>query len=292
MLRAIVRQGALRGAVASAAGAFAVGTAAWARCDAPPARVQPPPRGPASAAAAAEAEANGDLTARNLDVNIARVEDWKATIERAKAAWSAGERLQAEVELRAALEKASYFGNESPPVATSMHNLAELLRRTGRVAESIPLYERALSLFEKTAGPAHRTTTTCLLALAAIREDGGDVTAAAELYARAATTLREAVAEEPKKSPALAAILVRLGEAHASAGRLGEAERALSEAVRICVARWGAASPRSVQPRLLLAQLAHRMGDSARARAEATAALGASPTDAQRAKLDELLARC
>jgi len=126
MLRAIVRQGALRGAVASAAGAFAVGTAAWARCDAPPARVQPPPRGPASAAAAAEAEANGDLTARNLDVNIARVEDWKATIERAKAAWSAGERLQAEVELRAALEKASYFGNESPPVATSMHNLAEV----------------------------------------------------------------------------------------------------------------------------------------------------------------------
>lgn len=200
----------------------------------------------------------------------------------------------------------------------------QLLRRTGRVSESVPLYERALALFEKTAGPAHRTTTTCMLALAAIREERGDVPGAAELYGRAAQALRQAVADEPKKSPALAAILVRLGarpraraaprparvrpahppaplpraapapagEAHASAGRLGDAEGALAEAVGICAQRWGAASPRGVQPRLLLAELLLRRGQPERARAEATAALGCSPAEGQRERLEGVLARC
>lgn len=129
LLAQLARRAGLRGLVVAGAGVLAVRTAASAQCDAPsPARAQPPPRGPASAAAAAEAEANGDLTARNLDVNIARVEDWKATIERAKAAWGADKRELAEEELRSALEKAAYFGNESPPVATSLHNLAEVWR--------------------------------------------------------------------------------------------------------------------------------------------------------------------
>lgn len=220
---------------------------------------------------------------------------------------------------------------------------AQLLRRTGRVAESVPLYERALSLFEKTAGPAHRTTTTCVLALAAILEERGDVAGAAALYGRAADALRQAVAEEPKKSPALAAMLVRLGtpprgsratrlhgppgthcrerhagccahpivhccqparcrhpsfllhaagEAHTAAGRLADAEAALSEAVGICVLKWGAASPRTVQPRLLFAELLCKIGQADKARAEATAALGSSPAEGQRARLESVLAKC
>jgi hypothetical protein len=130
--------------LAAGAGALAVYTASRARCE-PASSSQSRPRGPASAAAAAEAEASGDLTARNLDVNIARVEDWKAAIEGAKEAWSAGRRDEAETLLRSALDKASYFGAESPPVATSMHNLAEvraLGARGSGAARSCPPFRR------------------------------------------------------------------------------------------------------------------------------------------------------
>ncbi|KAJ1624694.1 hypothetical protein T492DRAFT_1045316 [Pavlovales sp. CCMP2436] len=240
-------------AAAAAVGAYALNPAARSQCDpAPKGRVPLPP------SLGLDENGNGEMKLTNLDVNIARVEDWKATIAQAKEAWAAGDKAAAEVLLRAALEKASYFGNESPPVATSMHNLAEALRHTGRSAEAITLYEPAIALFEKSAGPAHRTTTTCLLGLAAALEELGNPAGAVELYERAVRELRKVVAEEPKRAPGLAAILVRVG----------------------------------VQPRLLLAETLLSRGESVRAEREATVALGASPTDRQRVRLEKVLAEC
>lgn len=199
----------LVGASVVGVGAYALRRTSRAHCE--NSAAASPPLDASSSAAVAKAAANGDLTAQNLDMNIARVEDWKAAIESAKQAWASDRRTEAETLLRAALDKAAYFGAESPPVATSLHNLAELLKRTARPKEAAPLYERALQIFEKTAGPAHRTTTTCLLALAGLRDEAGERAAARALYARAADALRAAALEEPKKSPGLAAVLVRLG---------------------------------------------------------------------------------
>jgi hypothetical protein len=113
--------------------------------------------------------------------------------------------------------------SNAPPVPPILAPwaLAQLLRRTGRPKDAVPLYEQALVLFDKTAGPAHRTTTTCLLALAAAHDETGNPGRATALYQRAVHALREAAAAEPKKSPGLAAVLARLGEgSHADARAL------------------------------------------------------------------------
>jgi tetratricopeptide (TPR) repeat protein len=68
-----------------------------------------------------------------------------------------------------AIEKA--LGAEHPDTATSLNNLAGLLKRQGDLAGARPLYERALAIFEKVLGPEHPSTarsrrnlTTLLLA--------------------------------------------------------------------------------------------------------------------------------
>jgi Tetratricopeptide repeat len=44
------------------------------------------------------------------------------------------------------------YGPEHPNVATSLNNLAELLRDTNRLTEAEPLYRRALASDEKSYG--------------------------------------------------------------------------------------------------------------------------------------------
>ena len=62
----------------------------------------------------------------------------------------------AEQELKQALEEAAHFGQSSGPVATSLLNLAQLYRRSGRLAEAEPLLVRAADVLEQTAGPNNK----------------------------------------------------------------------------------------------------------------------------------------
>ncbi len=52
------------------------------------------------------------------------------------------------------------LGPLHPWTATNLNNLAELYRAQGKYLEAEPLYQRALSIDERTLGPQHPTTRT------------------------------------------------------------------------------------------------------------------------------------
>ncbi|CAN0519075.1 unnamed protein product, partial [Laminaria digitata] len=58
------------------------------------------------------------------------------------------------------------LGPEHPSVATSLHNLAGLLKTQGNYAEAEPLYKRSLTIVEKALGPDHPSVATSLNNLA------------------------------------------------------------------------------------------------------------------------------
>ena len=97
--------------------------------------------------------------------------------ERARA-----DRDDAERRLAAAEKQ---FGPEHPDTATSLDNLAGLLKAQGDYEAARPLYERALSIREKVLGPEHRLTATSLNNLALLLWDQGEYEAARPLYERA-----------------------------------------------------------------------------------------------------------
>jgi tetratricopeptide (TPR) repeat protein len=77
------------------------------------------------------------------------------------------------------------LGPEHPDTATSLNNLAALLRDQGDLAGTRPLLERALAIREKVLGPEHPDTATSLNNLAALLRDQGDLAAARPLFERA-----------------------------------------------------------------------------------------------------------
>jgi hypothetical protein len=91
----------------------------------------------------------------------------------------------------------------------------------------------------------------------------------------------------PARSPSPVA-----GEAQSAAGAYADAIETLTEAVRICGARWGDSSPRVALPRLVLAEAFLGNGDRTSAKAEALAALAVAPSEAQRARAERVLTRC
>ena len=62
------------------------------------------------------------------------------------------------------------LGPEHPNTATSINNLAGLLRTTGRYEEAEPLYRRALAICEKVLGKEHPNTITIRKNLEALKQ--------------------------------------------------------------------------------------------------------------------------
>ncbi len=60
------------------------------------------------------------------------------------------------------------YGPEHPNVATSLNNLANLLRATNRLAEAEPMFRRALAIDEKSYGPEHPNVALDLMNLAGL----------------------------------------------------------------------------------------------------------------------------
>jgi TolB-like protein/class 3 adenylate cyclase/Flp pilus assembly protein TadD len=79
----------------------------------------------------------------------------------------------------------SALGAEHPDTATSLNNLADLLRDQGDFAGARPLHQRALAIRERVLGPAHPDTATSLNNLAILLKAKGDFAGARPLHERA-----------------------------------------------------------------------------------------------------------
>ena len=88
------------------------------------------------------------------------------------------------------------LGPEHPDTATSLNNLAFLLKDQGDLAGGRPLYERALAIREKALGPEHPDTATSLNNLARLLQDQGDLAGARPLLERALAIYEKALGPE------------------------------------------------------------------------------------------------
>jgi tetratricopeptide (TPR) repeat protein len=79
------------------------------------------------------------------------------------------------------------FGPNHLDTATTLSNLAVLLRALGDLAAARPLLERALTIYEMELGPDHHHTSYVLNNLALLLQTQGDLDAARPLYERALT---------------------------------------------------------------------------------------------------------
>lgn len=98
----------------------------------------------------------------------------------------------------------SALGPVHPATATSLDDLADLLRDQGDFAKARPLHERALAIREEVLGPDHPDTATSLNDLAILLKAQGDFAGALPLYRRA-LAIRERVlgAEHPATARSL-----------------------------------------------------------------------------------------
>ena len=199
----------------------------------------------------------------------------------------------AETSLKAALEKASHFGQSSGPVATSLLNLAQLYMRNGRLADAEPLLVRSADVLEQTAGPNNKVTLLCLVDLAGVHVGRGNAEAAIEQFEDVLQRLDKAETTQKHGRAALrevrAGCLFRVAKVRASRGtgdRRGESERCAGFAGR----RWGALSAgclrRAELARLLKAQ--GRVGEARGFLDRARSLEHLRPS--QRKQLDELVA--
>ncbi|MGA9727952.1 MAG: tetratricopeptide repeat protein, partial [Methylocella sp.] len=79
------------------------------------------------------------------------------------------------------------LGPEHPDTATSLNNLAFLLRDTGHAREAEPLFRRAIAIGEKTLGLEHPNVATCYSNLACLLRDAGREEESESLFLRAIT---------------------------------------------------------------------------------------------------------
>jgi tetratricopeptide (TPR) repeat protein len=95
-------------------------------------------------------------------------------------------------------------GPEHPDTATSLNNLALLLRHQSDLAGARPLYERALAIRERALGPEHPDTATSLNNLAMLLHTQCDLAGARPLYERALAIYEKALgAEHPRTALSL-----------------------------------------------------------------------------------------
>ena len=87
---------------------------------------------------------------------------WETFIKAGMDAYRQGNYAEAEKQFIAAHEEAENFGSEDLRLATSLNNLAELYDNQGKYAKAEPLYQRSLTIWEKTLGPEHPNVATSL----------------------------------------------------------------------------------------------------------------------------------
>jgi tetratricopeptide (TPR) repeat protein len=88
------------------------------------------------------------------------------------------------------------LGPTHPATATSLNNLAALLRAQGDLGAARPLYERALAIREQALGPTHPATATSLNNLGSLCYAEGDYAEALRLQERALAVVEQVLGSE------------------------------------------------------------------------------------------------
>jgi tetratricopeptide (TPR) repeat protein len=155
------------------------------------------------------------------------------------------------------------LGTEHPDTATSLNNLANLLRDQGDLAGAWPLFERALAIREKALGPEHPDTATSLNDLAHLFKERGYLADARPLIERALTIYEKALGPE---HPWTAATLGNLAFLLQAQGDLVGARRLYERVAAIDEKVFGADHPEIATDTHNLAGVLYAEGDPAGAR--------------------------
>ncbi|MCP3982221.1 MAG: tetratricopeptide repeat protein [bacterium] len=229
--------------------------------------------------------------------------DWQATNDEAKTAHAEGRLEDAETSFRQNIERAEQIGPLSVELVTSLNNLGEFYRATGRHPEALPLYERALEINEQRleandpeliesysrlamhhqqTGNLGRAaelferellkreeledaagTITVLNNLGLVLYLGGDLDGAQQRFEHAEEIAGEALLDD---HPSQGLIQANLSQLHRVRGDLGRAKTHLESAIRIAIANEGERSLNVARSRNQLGEILLLEGDFAGAR--------------------------
>ena len=150
------------------------------------------------------------------------------------------------------------LGQEHPDTATSLNNLAEVLRSKGDYGGAEPLYRRALAINEKVLGKEHLDTAASLNNLAALLCSKGDYAGAESLHRRALAIYEKALGKE---HPDTATSLNNLALLLENKGDYDGAEPLLRGALAIYEKALGIEHPHTTTSINNLAELLRSKGD-------------------------------
>ena len=122
------------------------------------------------------------------------------------------------------------FGTDHPDYATSLNNLAELLKAKSEYEKAEPLYQKALEITKNTLGTDHPSYATSLNNLAGLLRRTGRLAEAEPLYKEDLEITKNALGTE---HPDYATSLNNLAGLLEETGRLAEAEPLYQEALEI-----------------------------------------------------------
>lgn len=201
------------------------------------------------------------------EYNAQVLTSWRAKIQEAREQYSKLDISGAERTLQLALEEAGHFGQASGPVATSLLNLAQLYRRSGRLAEAEPLLVKAIDVLDQTAGPNNKVTLLALVDLAGTRFERGDAEGALSGYRDVLGRIEIAESTQKHARQPLASVragcLFSMARADVALDDYATAETRLLQVLTILEERWGATSARLLAPYAELARVVSQQGRAA-----------------------------
>ena len=155
------------------------------------------------------------------------------------------------------------FGSDHPLTATSLHNLARLLRDQGDLEGAQALYERALAIREKVLGAEHTATAASLNNLASLFQARGSLARARPLFERALAIRAKILGPE---HPHTAATLINIARVLRDQAEFTEARPFSERGLAIREKVLGPEHPRTAAGLNVLASLLQGQGDLAAAR--------------------------
>ena len=169
--------------------------------------------------------------------------NWETANEAGARLYQKGHYVEAEQQLRAALQEAEKFGPQDSRVAVVLNNLGSLSHNQGKRTEATGYYERALSIREAHYGPHHPWVAQSLNNLASLYRELGRY-AEAETFLQRALKIAEALVGPTHYR--ITNCLNNLAAVYMSQERYAEAESYFQRSLTIRQQALGPAHPRGL----------------------------------------------